>query len=457
LCTFRATRSVILLTSESTMLRSILSVFAVSVTVAAPSGAQAGLSPIERRIVRAAEAEVPAAIALVERTVNENSGTLNVAGVRRVGEMYRPLLESMGFRVEWAAVPASMKRAGHLVARRRGTTGKRILIIGHLDTVFEPSSDFQRFRRDSTTAYGPGVSDMKGGNAIALHAIRALQQAGALDGVTITVFFTGDEELPGEPVADARRALIDAAKQSDTALEFEELITDSAGDWVTIARRSSTRWKLEVTGRGAHSSTIFGAETGAGAIYEAARILAGFYDAVRGEPGATFSPGVIVGGTEVTFDADQHRGTAAGKDNIVARMVTASGDIRTISNESLQRVRDRMRQVVAKNLPRTSATITFQEGYPAMAPTDANRRLADLLNRINRDAGFPAMQLLDPVRRGAADISFVAEYVDGLAGLGAEGSDGHTERETMKLGSLPRQIGRAALLIYRLTRGKEVS
>jgi glutamate carboxypeptidase len=350
-----------------------------------------------------------------------------------------------------------MKRAGHLVARRRGSSGKRILIIGHLDTVFEPSSGFQRFRRDSTTAYGPGVSDMKGGNAVALHAIRALQQAGALDGATITVFFTGDEELPGEPLAEARRALIDAAKRSDIALEFEELITDSLGDWVTIARRSSTTWTLEVSGRGAHSSTIFGTETGAGAIYEAGRIFAGFYQEVRGEPGATFSPGVIVGGTEVAFDPDEHRGMAAGKDNIVARTVKASGDIRTISNESLERVRERMRRVVAANLPGTSATITFREGYPAMAPTDANRRLADLLNRINRDAGFPAMQLLDPVRRGAADISFVAEYVDGLAGLGAEGSDGHTERETMKLGSLPRQIGRAALLIYRLTRGKEVS
>ena len=439
------------------MLRPILPALALSVTLAVPSLAQNALSAVERRIVRAADAEVPAAIALVERTVNVNSGTLNVAGVRRVGEMYRPLLESMGFTVEWADVPAALKRAGHLVARRRGTSGKRILIIGHLDTVFEPSSDFQRFRRDSATAYGPGVSDMKGGNAIALHAIRALQQAGALDGATITVFFTGDEELPGEPLADARRALIDAAKQSDIALEFEELITDSLGDWVTIARRSSTTWTLEVCGRGAHSSTIFGVETGAGAIYEAARIVAGFYEEVRGEPGATFSPGVIVGGTEVTFDADGHRGTAAGKDNIVARTVKASGDIRTISNESLQRVREQMRRVAAKNLPGTSATITFREGYPAMAPTEANRRLADLLNRINRDAGFPAMQLLDPVRRGAADISFVAEYVDGLAGLGAEGRDGHTERETMKLGSLPRQIGRAALLIYRLTRGKEVS
>jgi glutamate carboxypeptidase len=424
---------------------------------AAPLAAQTGLSSLERRIVRAAEAEVPAALALIERTVNVNSGTLNVEGVRRVGELYRPLLDSLGFTVRWAQVPASMKRAGHLVAERKGTRGKRILIIGHLDTVFEPPSGFQTFRRDSTTAYGPGVSDMKGGNAIALFALRALQQADALDGAEITLFFTGDEELPGQPLAEARKALIDAAKHSDIALEFEELITDSAGDWVTIARRSSTGWRLEVTGHGAHSSGIFRAETGAGAIYEAARILNGFYSEIRSEPGATFSPGVIVGGTDVAFDADQHRGTAAGKDNIVARTAVVSGDIRTITNQSLERVRSRMRAIVAKSLPRTTAKITFRDGYPAMAPTEANRGLAAMLNRINRDAGFPAMQLLDPVRRGAADISFVADYVDGLAGLGAEGRDGHTEREAMQLESLPRQIGRAALLIHRLTQAKEVS
>lgn len=433
------------------MLRQFLLAPALSAIIALPVAAQTGLSPVERRILGAAGSEVPAAIDLVERTVNVNSGTLNAAGVRKVGELYRPLLESMGFSVHWAEVPPSMKRAGHLVAERKGSRGKRILIIGHLDTVFEPAGGSQAFRRDSATAHGPGVSDMKGGNAVALHALRALDRAGALDGATITVLFTGDEELPGEPLPEARRALIEAAKQSDIALDFEQLVTDSTGEWVTIARRGNSSWKLEVTGRGAHSGGIFGEETGAGAIYEAARILDAFYSELRGEPGATFSPGIIVGGTDVTFDADRYQGTATGKDNIVARSAVVSGDIRTVSNESLTRIRERMRTVVSQSLPHTNARISFRDVYPAMAPTDANRRLADLLNRINRDAGYPAMKLLDPVRRGAADISFVAEYVDGLAGLGAEGSGAHTERETINLASLPRQIGRAALLIHRLT------
>lgn len=432
------------------MLRSSRLTAVLSVAIALPGAAQTGLSPAERRILRAAEAEVPAAIALVERTVRVNSGTLNAAGVRRVGELYRPLLDSLGFSVRWVELPAAMKRGGHLVAERKGSRGKRILIIGHLDTVFEPTSDSQTTRRDPTTLHGPGAADMKGGNAIALHALRALDRAGALDGATITLFFTGDEEFPGEPLAETRRALIDAAKQSDVALDFEALVTDSAGEWVTIARRGQSTWKLEVTGRGAHSGGVFSEETGAGAIYEAARILGAFYSEVRGEPGATFSPGIIVGGTDVAFDEERYQGTASGKDNIVARAAVVSGDLRTLSTASLTRVRERMRAVVSQSLPRTEATITFQDVYPAMAPTDGNRRLADLLNLLNRDAGYPAMQLLDPLRRGAADISFVAEHVDGLSGLGAEGSGGHTERESVSLESFPRQLGRAALLIHRL-------
>lgn len=112
----------------------------------------------------------------------------------------------------------SVSRAGHLFAERKGTRGKRILLIGHLDTVFEKENPFQRFERISpTAARGPGALDMKGGDIAILHALKALQSAGALEGAHITVAFTGDEENPGEPVSVARRDLIEAAKQSDAA------------------------------------------------------------------------------------------------------------------------------------------------------------------------------------------------------------------------------------------------
>jgi glutamate carboxypeptidase len=205
-----------------------------------------------------------------------------------------------------------------------------------------------------------------------------------------------------------------------------------------------------VSGRQAHSSGIFRDTVGAGAIFEATRILNAFYDEVRGEEYLTFNAGTIQGGTDVEYDADRNRGATFGKTNVVPRKVIVHGDIRTISNEQLERTREKMRAIVSENLSHTSATIEFHEGYPPMAPTEGNARLRDVLSNINADLGRGQMQTLDPARRGAADISFVAPYTDGLAGLGALGKGGHSPNESLDLTTLPLAIKRAAILIYRL-------
>ena len=137
---------------------------------------------------------------------------------------------------------------------------------------------------------------------------------------------------------------------------------------------------------------------------------------------------------------------------MVAQTAIVTGDIRTITDEQLQRTRERMRAIVARHLPQTQAEIEFSDGYPSMPPTEGNQALLDLLNTVNRDLGTPPMEALDPGRRGAADVSFVAPYVDALAGLGANGSGAHGPGERIDLETLPLQVKRAALLIYRLTR-----
>jgi len=111
-----------------------------------------------------------------------------------------------------------------------------------------------------------------------------------------------------------------------------------------------------------------------------------------------------------------------------------------------------MTQIVSNHLAKTDASIEFQEGYPAMAPTAGNRALLDTLNRINNDANLPHMLELDPLQRGAGDISFIAQYDDSLAGLGAIGGNGHREGEFIDLSHQTTQIERAALLIYRLSK-----
>lgn len=407
-----------------------------------------GLSPQERAIAQAVDRHNAAALALLERVVNINSGTMNFAGVRAVADVLRPQFDSLGFRTRWVD-GAAFHRAGHLVAEHPGP-GPKLLLIGHLDTVFEPSSPFQKFERlNDSTARGPGVIDMKGGDIIILYALRAIADAGALHDMNVTVVFDGDEESSGAPLSAARATLIDAAKGASAALGFE----DGSGDPRTavIARRSAGEWTLRVTGTPAHSSQIFTKDVGAGAVFETARILNGFYDRLSSEQYLTFNPGVALGGTEVTLDTTGTKGAAAGKSNVVAQRMAVTGDIRTISPAQLERARATMRGIVAHHLPGTSSSITFDEGYPPMAPTDGNRKLLAMYDRASRDLGLGEVVAVDPSKAGAADVSFVANMVPmSIDALGLAGHDDHTEKETADLRMLPVKTKRAAVLLYRL-------
>jgi glutamate carboxypeptidase len=414
--------------------------------------AQQPLSATERRITAYVDAHTEDAIALLARTVEINSGTHNLPGVRQVGDVFRAQLDSIGFATRWIGMPDSLHRAGHLFAELRGSRGKRILLIGHLDTVFEPESPFQHWVRSGSTASGPGSNDMKGGDVIVIYALRALQAAGVLRDRRIVVAFTGDEEAPGRPLSIARADLIDAGKNADAALEFEGASREEGGtETVVTSRRSSSAWTLRVRARPSHSSGVFAEGVGFGAIYEAARVLDAFQSTLR-EPGLTYNPGVIVGGTDAQLDTGQSRGTAFGKTNVVAASAFVMGDVRTLTDEQLQRTRERMRQVVSQPLAGAQSEITFSDGYPSMPPTPGNLAILAVLNGVNRSLGFHEAEANDPGRRGAGDISFVAPYVSGVGGLGAFGTGSHTEREAVDLTTLSQQIKRAALLIYRLTR-----
>ena len=430
------------------MIRKLLGLTLLFATI--PAVGQA-LDENERQMVEWIDAHAEDAIALLEETVNISSGTMNQAGVREVGRAMRRELEQLGLDSEWIAMPEKMGRAGHLFGRKLDGTAKKFLLIGHLDTVFEADDAFQGFARTGNTATGPGVDDMKSGNVVIVYALKALQEIGALDDIPVVVAYTGDEEKTGRPLSISRRALIEAGQWADIALGFESAVHREGSDWATIARRSSSRWILKVEGKQAHSSGIFSDDVGAGAIFETARILNAFYDEVRGEEHLTFNVGTILGGTDVTYDPQQNRGSAFGKTNVVPRKTIVHGGMRTISIEQLERTRDAMRVIVAESLPHTSASIEFAEGYPPMFPTQGNRSLKVVLSAINEALGRGPMKELDPSMRGAADVSFVAPYTDAIAGLGALGDGGHTPNESLDLASLPLAIKRAAILIYRIS------
>lgn len=427
--------------------------FALSFVVA-PGLAGAQVDAIERQLVEHVEAHNDQALELLERSVNINSGTLNFEGVRQVGRVYAEELEGLGFETRWVD-GSGFERAGHLVAARRGDEENdpdrpHLLLIGHLDTVFEPDSPFQRYERiSSEAARGPGTTDMKGGDVVMIYALRALAAAGVLDDLRVTVVMTGDEERSGRPLSLARQALIDAAQGADAAIGFE----DGDGDPGTavISRRGSSSWRLTVTGRSAHSSQIFRQDIGAGAIYEVSRILFRFYKELKSEPNLTFSPGLIVGGTEAELDAAKARGKAFGKSNVVAETARVAGDLRALSPQQYGRAKSMMQAIVAEHLPQTEADLTFSDGYPPLAPTDGNRRLLSLYDQVSRDLGYGPVLAVDPLKAGAADVSFVAGIVPMvLDGIGLMGDAGHTVNETADLTTLPSQTKRAAVLLYRL-------
>lgn len=419
--------------------------------------AYAQLSAAEAKMTDVVDAEYERTVALLERLVNQNSGSMNLEGVETVARMMRTELEPLGFRVEWKDMTAT-GRAGHLIATRTGSkTGKRLLLIAHLDTVFEKDSPFQRFVRRtgaaSDEAEGPGAGDDKGGLVTIVAALRAMQAAGTLQGANIEIHMTGDEEDTGEPVEVARADLVAAGKRADVALDFEGLVRDDGQDMGSIARRSSNSWMLTTTGKSGHSSGIFSAASGDGAIFELTRIIARFRQELP-EPNLTFNVGLITGGQEAALDSDGVRASAKGKTNIIPGIALARGDFRTLSNEQTARVRAKMEAIVKDHAPLTSATIRFDEGYPPMAPTPGNKALLDRLNRVNADLGLAAMPVLDPLKRGAGDISFVASDVDGLAGLGPFSRGDHAPGETVDLLSIKTQAKRAAILMSRLAREK---
>ncbi len=408
------------------------------------------LSETEQMILDRIDANYAESLEFLETNVNINSGTLNLEGVRKVGENYIEAYNQLSFETRW--IPQDeVNRAGHFFAEQKGNSGKKILLIGHLDTVFEPDSPFQKFEMlNDSVATGPGVNDMKAGNVMIFYAFKALKEAGAIPDAQIIIAYTGDEEKAGSPTSISRKDLVDAAKRSDVALGFE---TASGFSYATVARRASFSWKLEVEGKQAHSSGIFSNYTGAGSVYETSRILNRFYEELR-EDNLTYNVGVILGGDEVDYDEEQIRGSVSGKTNIVPKKTIAHGGIRFLTTEQGDRAFARMREIVSDNLPRTSAEITIYEGYPPMEPTEGNIELLSVLSELSQDLGLGEVEAYDPGRRGAADISFVASYVDGLDGLGAMGSGAHGPNETLNLKTYKELTKRAALLIYRLTQSE---
>jgi glutamate carboxypeptidase len=430
--------------------------------------AETTLNKEEQKLLSYIDANLPRAIEMLKESVNINSGTLNIEGVKKVGALFAKEFEAAGLQTHWVSMPDSIKRAGHLVAmtpmaksaselnKTANTTsakkqkGKKLFLIGHLDTVFEPDMPENPFTMlNDSTATGQGANDMKGGDVVIIMALQALNAQGLLKDAAITAYLTGDEEHAGYPREVSRRDFIETAKQSEIALAFEGA---NGLNKVATARRGASGWQLNVTAKTGHSSGVFTENAGYGAIYEAARIVNTFRETLSTEKYLTFNPGVFIGGSDMEYDAAKSTGTAIGKTNIISPNAVVTGDLRFLTEQQKIDARATMQKIVDQNLNGTKATIRFVDGIPSMAPTEGNEKVMEVISGVTTSMGMGATTAGDPGSRGAGDISYVARYMDCIDGLGASGRGAHAPGETINLKEFPVLIKRAALTIYRLTR-----
>lgn len=408
------------------------------------------LSPVELQIKNDVIQQQSKELGFLKKLVNINSGTENIKGVVKVGALLEKEFKNLGFKTRWFEEPASMHKAGTLIATREGKQGKRLLLIGHLDTVFGPKSTFQTYKRQGNYATGPGISDDKGGDVVILYALKALAKQNKLDNTSITIVLTGDEEESGKPASISRKPLLDAAKDKDIALDFEPSLHLQKA---SIGRRGITNWLLTSTGKEGHSSTILKKNTGAGAIFELTRILNTIRADLGHEKNLSFNPSLILGGTEISYNQLDTTGEAFGKHNVVAQSSIAHGDLRYLSEAQKNKARETIQNIVKQHLPETSAEVTFTDGIPPMEPTANNQKLLEIYSQASMDLGYGRIDAFDPGSKGAGDISYVAAIVPAnLVGLGPVGEGQHSVNERMDIHSLEINTIRAAVLIYRLTR-----
>ena len=211
-------------------------------------------------------------------------------------------------------------------------------------------------------------------------------------------------------------------------------------------------WTIKSHGNESHSATIFQKNVGAGAIFELSRMLNTMRAEWQGEKYLSFNPGIIVGGTKMTYDSKTAQATAFGKENVVSKTALAKGDIRFIDVDQENAMKKKMLKLASQHLPETESHVSFLQGIPAMPPTSNNKQLLQIYSDVSVDLNYGQIKPLDPGIRGAGDISHVAAIVPAnLSGLGPLGIGSHSVIEAMYIDSIPMQTQRAAVLIYRLT------
>ena len=382
--------------------------------------------PDPAALSRIVESRLPRFLAELEQLVNIDCGSYTPDGVNRVADFVTDALQVLGATVERTPhePAADQPKLGDLVVGRLDGDGPRLLLIGHMDTVFDPGTAALRpYRSDGGKAFGPGVTDMKAGLLAGLHAVGALADAGERPAITFVA--NPDEEIGSPFSTPVIRSL---APEHDAVLVLE--CARANGDIVS-ARKGIADYHVTITGRAAHAGVE--PEKGRSAILEAAHQVVALH-ALNGRwPTVTVNAGVIHGGT---------------RPNVVPERCSLEVDLRAATVDAFDAAAAEIERLAsAPTVPDVSVSLTRTAGHPPMEKTDASARLVALAVGIAGELGF---ELRDAATGGASDANTTAALgIPTLDGLGPVGGDDHSVDEWLDLDSV---VPRTALLAGLMSR-----
>ena len=408
-------------------------------TIAAESS-EPRLTSVELEILNWITNQQSDMVDLLRTITNINSGSFNKAGMDRIASIFADELSNLGFStstlaggvIEMPSCPnsnLSFDVADHLLATRSGS-GARLLLMGHMDTVFPPDSPFQEFSLEDGLIRGPGVFDMKGGLVVMLYALKALDEFGLLDDKTISVLLNSDEEVGS---LSSRQHLEQQARQHDYGLVFEGSVNNNQ----IRQRKGLGQARFVVHGRASHAGAAH--QDGRSAIRELAYKIIEIEDMTDYETGLTVNVGLVSGGEAR---------------NMVAPCAEAYVDLRYPLPQQGEAARQKFEDIAASlySVPADSDEISAELWVnlhrPPKIPTPASDRL---LYRTVAIGALLGEQIGIADSGGGTDGSLTqAAGLPTLDSLGLIGSGGHSQREQAELSSFVRTTRRAAILIYRL-------
>lgn len=395
-----------------------------------PAAGQRG--PDLPAIRKLAEERYESYLADLRSLVNLDCGTYIPQGVNRVADLMQARFAARGWSVE--RIPHRSReeepRLGDLLVATlegrpgSGNGGRGVLLVGHMDTVFPEGTAAERpFRIEGSTAYGPGVSDMKGGLLAGLYAMGVLQDAGFEGSGSVTYVCNPDEEI-GSPFSGP--VILERARGARACFVLEGAREN--GDIVS-ARKGVTDFRIVIRGRAAHAGVE--PERGRSATLQAAHTIVALHDLNGKWPGVTVNVGVVQGGI---------------RPNVVADRCELHVDLRAPTRRSFEEAVEALHTVAGRRVvPDTEVEVTPMSGFPPMEKTEATARLVERAKMIAAELGF---EVSDAATGGASDANPVAGMgIPTLDGLGPIGGADHSPGEWLDLDSVVPRIALLAGLI----------